>query len=383
MTRETKIGLLVGLGFIILFGLILGDRRPEAADADGTRVSVATRDIGELGPDPLEAVRRERQRNASSPPIPPDSRGGLPLLVPPPPEPDIARQDPVPQEPIVEPVPLEPRGNPQERPGHGIDLDDLRNAFRGGQPIREPIDSSAGANGAADRAAPAPSDRYHVVEEGETLSRISRRYFTTDRYYREIYEANRDVLPDVNSVRAGMRLRIPTLGGQAAVTPGGSATAGGTTPAAGTSYTVVQGDTLIGISRKVYGSDRHHQRILDANRATLPDARSLRPGQTLTIPSLPAAPPPVPAANPAGGTRSGAAVAGNADSGHRTVSYENLRETVARTYRVESGDTLSRIARRELNDDSEAAVRKLFEANRDVLESPNQLRVGVVLTVPR
>ena len=51
-------------------------------------------------------------------------------------------------------------------------------------------------------------------------------------------------------------------------------------------YVVQQGDTLYGISIKMYGSPRHVARIFAANRNTLPTRDSLSIGQTLRIPSL-------------------------------------------------------------------------------------------------
>jgi nucleoid-associated protein YgaU len=53
-----------------------------------------------------------------------------------------------------------------------------------------------------------------------------------------------------------------------------------------------------------------------------------------------------------------------------------------RAYVVRQGDTLTSIAKRAMNDDSRDAVRKLFEANRSRLASPNQLVVGMELTIP-
>jgi nucleoid-associated protein YgaU len=53
-----------------------------------------------------------------------------------------------------------------------------------------------------------------------------------------------------------------------------------------------------------------------------------------------------------------------------------------RSYVVQRGDRLRTIARRMMNDDSPAAVRKLFEANRGVLDSPDRLKIGVELKLP-
>jgi len=49
-------------------------------------------------------------------------------------------------------------------------------------------------------------------------------------------------------------------------------------------YVVQSGDTLSGISRKFYGSQRHWPKILNANRDILHDPNRLTPGLRLIIP---------------------------------------------------------------------------------------------------
>ena len=57
-------------------------------------------------------------------------------------------------------------------------------------------------------AAPAPA-RVHVVAEGDSLTRISARYYGTTNRWQDIYDANRDVLKCENALRPGQRLKIP------------------------------------------------------------------------------------------------------------------------------------------------------------------------------
>jgi TPR repeat protein/nucleoid-associated protein YgaU len=60
------------------------------------------------------------------------------------------------------------------------------------------------------RTAPAPAEvRYHTVTEGDSLSRISMRYYGTANRWQEIFNANRDVLQGSSVLRVGMQLRIP------------------------------------------------------------------------------------------------------------------------------------------------------------------------------
>jgi TPR repeat protein/LysM repeat protein len=54
-----------------------------------------------------------------------------------------------------------------------------------------------------------PAARVHVVVEGDSLTRISVRYYGTTNRWQEIYEANRETLRGENTLRPGQRLRIP------------------------------------------------------------------------------------------------------------------------------------------------------------------------------
>jgi len=175
--------------------------------------------------------------------------------------------------------------------------------------------------------------------------------------------------------------------------------------ARGRTYVVQAHDTLIGIARKLYGAgkDREYKRIYEANRGVMRSESDLSVGWELTIPPLPA---PAAASTPADGA-SGRLAAGQADRAagavgaadrtgqgrYITASMDDLPATLAhmgrgaapaagRSYVVQRGDRLRTIARRMMNDDSPAAVRKLFEANRGVLDSPDRLKIGVELKLP-
>jgi phage tail protein X len=51
--------------------------------------------------------------------------------------------------------------------------------------------------------------RRHIVQKGDTLQSISLRYYGTRSRFRDIYAANRDVMPNEGTLRIGMELRIP------------------------------------------------------------------------------------------------------------------------------------------------------------------------------
>lgn len=59
--------------------------------------------------------------------------------------------------------------------------------------------------------APAPmGPRTHVVQPGDTLFKLARMYYNNDqRMWRQIWQANKDKLPDPNKLTVGMELVIP------------------------------------------------------------------------------------------------------------------------------------------------------------------------------
>jgi len=60
----------------------------------------------------------------------------------------------------------------------------------------------------APAAAPA-AGRRHVVQPGDTLSKIALRYYNNRAKWRDIYEANRDVMKNESDLKVGVALKIP------------------------------------------------------------------------------------------------------------------------------------------------------------------------------
>lgn len=69
--------------------------------------------------------------------------------------------------------------------------------------------AKAKAKKTAQALASLPSDRIHVVQKGETLSKISLRYFGTPNRWKAIFEANRDRISNINSLKVGSKIVIP------------------------------------------------------------------------------------------------------------------------------------------------------------------------------
>ena len=283
MTRETRIGLLVGLGFIILFGLILG----------------MLNDYSEL-PRP---VRWTEQRSFEFWP----QAGDMP-------------------KPLAEPV----AALSQDQPG-GIEV-----------AMSDP--SWAGADGAAVVDASLTAQRSGIG--GESL-----------------------VVVDMAAHGAA-----PAVEGTADAAPKPQ------------TYTVQPNDSLSRIAKKFYGSEQKYRQLFEANRDVLKDENTLAVGQVLVIPEPPAAAdrgapvPPAPA-RPAGQGQH-YRVLEEAELGTFFAKAPKQPPGSGKTYVVRRGDNLTGIARRFLNDDSPAAVRRIYSANQDKLQSPDWLPVGVELKIP-
>ncbi|MCK5113710.1 MAG: LysM peptidoglycan-binding domain-containing protein [Phycisphaerae bacterium] len=151
-------------------------------------------------------------------------------------------------------------------------------------------------------------------------------------------------------------------------------------------YRVVDGDTLFRIAQKEYGraNGPKWRKIYEANRNKLSSPSAIRPGQTLVVPSLGQS---APAA--ASGASQRQALEHIRDHVSRrapvTTSVTALRNGItsrAKVHVVKSGDNLTKIARRHLGDTSSASIDKIFEANRDQLDDPNDVAIGMKLRIP-
>ncbi len=200
-------------------------------------------------------------------------------------------------------------------------------------------------------------------------------------------------------------------------------------------YKVAPKDTLYNIATKVYGrgNEQYYKLILEANRSTLSSAENLQVGQELVIPPLPpeatrvldgrglhdylkdltvvppkaGAPSPVPAVPapagapaPATSNLTPVAVAPKtlglvkldpssstpsplvAKSAPLAPAAKTAASKTGKTYTVRQGDNLTSIARIQMKDGSNDAVKKLLEANRGTLGGSDRLDIGMVLTIP-
>lgn len=69
-----------------------------------------------------------------------------------------------------------------------------------------------------------------------------------------------------------------------------------------------------------------------------------------------------------------------ADFSDVSATVTSTEQIVEQTYTIQKGDTLSKIAKEKLG--SAGEWKKLFDANRDVIEDPDRIFPGQVIKIP-
>lgn len=209
------------------------------------------------------------------------------------------------------------------RPSLSKALDDFRNQLENGLPVGASTDGM-GSQAATGNAAPQPTrdvptgpatagsvtripapeaaqaDRWHVVKDGETAFEITKKYYGDGNLWKKLQEANGDRIGKNGAVRIGVRIKLPPaemitgkpdrskiIPSDPTATPAKAEKPASTPrPAAAKvrTYTVLPGDTLIGIARKTLGSGKRADEIVDLNKGKLRDRNTVVVGMTLQLP---------------------------------------------------------------------------------------------------
>lgn len=53
--------------------------------------------------------------------------------------------------------------------------------------------------------------RFYVVVSGDSLSKIAKREYGDAQKWKQIFEANRDIIKDPNLIHPGQKLKLPPL----------------------------------------------------------------------------------------------------------------------------------------------------------------------------
>ena len=386
MTRETKIGLLLGLGVILLIGIILSDQisqRQQGNPADFTEFAGDTQRSIEA----TDAAPAPGYGQTYTPGRTPYTPSGTPA--------DNSTVNDVPEDFLVpedvrEEMGMQQASADREDTPAVINLPVL--ASNVDQPLRNQPEDDVPTLVVGDNLPDTPilaqgptanqtvvhntprnmptftgvSVIKHRVMPNENLTEISRRYYGNGDYWRAIMMANPDKVGQDGSVRSGVVLNIPKREDAAlgmnieSVSRESIQRVNPQAMIANQSKTIEikPGDTLSELASKYLGSAGRWDELLDANRDQLETATDLRVGMKLKLP---------------------------ADANLPRVSNQSRSNTPtpnrsSKTYTVKAGDNLTKIAEKTLGNGDK--WREIFDANRDTLSSADQVKVGQTLRIP-
>ncbi len=334
MTRETKIGLFVGMGVIILIGILISDHLSTVSQQQSAPLASAGAQMQPETLPPVPSGLGGPNVNAGIVTVPNGAAPHRDVV-------DLVAPPPVPPTPYTPPAndPVTFNNDPNAHTGNttGPVTHDTtsRNATTG----NTGTGTVAGLGGQFERVTAggtttntgttllntAPKQTVHFVKDGETLTAISRQYFGDQMHMQAIYEANKDKMSTIHSLRPGVRLVIPakatdtakvtdtkaidtkTVGTTTAglITDGITLTGNGTanntstgtttltTGATGKTnatlidYKIQEGETLSTIAEKIYGSKAAWQKLYAINKDRVPNPNRMKPGTVISVPKNP------------------------------------------------------------------------------------------------
>ena len=389
MARETKVGLIVGLGVILFVSVFVSDYLSVPESAEALSDAPAPNFVERTTNQPEFTLVREEETDSDTP-IATDPRDlaavsletieeiqGSPELGGPPPfreatEPltgTIDDSTPLAQAPEVNIGHGRPIGVGQIDDTHlardhqldagrtGPGLDAIGDTIR--VDIPEPVLRD-----------PQTATIKHTVKPGETLTSIARKHYDGDgNLWRSIRDANPGKVGANGEIVQGVVLTIPkrSIGTE---NPGGELA---DLEADETSrperkrvrvITVQEGQTVSELAYEHLGSANKWQLIMDVNTDVLEKPEHLRAGMKLRIPAERV----VEVIEEANEALAGPLKA-----------IEDATST-ASTYTVKEGDNLSTIAGKLLGDPNRSD--EIFQANKDKLNSADKIRVGMKLKLP-
>lgn len=372
MTRETKVGLLVGMGIILLIGIVVSDHLSSKSQQPPANFS-------DMGRETFNSLTNSRSYSLpNSVPVATPARTTLldradPMPLPneivSPPQPSLGEQ--------TSRYPLDPPSNTHytPQPSEPLSTPDAQPPIEP-QPVRRVEDMSeeqAIALGLRSRPVPPMASAlepqqprtagvYHTVSNGENLYMIAQRYLGSGEFWTLIRDANPRLVRADGTIMLGSHLLIPSKPQAAMLQANPTANLQSPTPAVVREITVESGQTLSELARKHLGSAADWDELLNANKDKLSRPEQLRAGMTLRLPEK------------------AIKRAAQSTPAVTTTTTTNTVTPSAKSYTIESGDTLSSIAAKTLG--SAGKWYKLYQHNKSTIDDPDNLTVGTTIKIP-
>ena len=131
---------------------------------------------------------------------------------------------------------------------------------------------------------------YYKVQSNDNLFKIAKKHYGDGQKWKKIFDANRDIMSDSNSLYIDQLLLIPDVSVENRPKESFITQVRGQLDNERSNnvdtHTVKAGDTLYRIAEEYYDDPNVWTKILEANKNTLEDAGSLKKGQVLIIPNL-------------------------------------------------------------------------------------------------
>jgi nucleoid-associated protein YgaU len=348
MTRETKIGLLVGLAFIIVIGILLSDHLTSATEPQQAELVQVAGNVrnGVTAP------------GTANPPITtvitPPANVAPQATVP-------TKEELTPKQPPVEIVQI--GGTSPQQPSHAITMKPQQPAAphqptlpsaRSQEPPITVVDASGPTSAKQTPAAPTTPP---VVPGNSSLAQVAR------TFNEEIVGANGQPLPKNESSRS--EPTKPTLAA-AALPPGAK------------QYKAEAGDSVSRLAARFLGGNTTANRnaIIAANPTLQKNPDIIVSGRTYVMPA-----PGAPVAPPAAATAAPSAPSpAPVEIVHAPAAPAVAPASAEHFYTVKNGDSLTKIAVEQLG--SAAAVPAIVDLNKETLKGKDVIRPNMKLRLP-
>ncbi|GAB4383811.1 MAG: hypothetical protein Kow0022_04560 [Phycisphaerales bacterium] len=279
MTREHKLALIVGFSLVLVVGILISDHLSPASLDEPLETLSFNLPLAE--PEPF-VVPSTRLREADSEP-PAQSETAPPALA--------SAQEPIalPSAETPKSVMSFPTGPVEIVQGSGQSAGSAMTADTSGSPVPGFVPVGPERSVRVQVTESAAVYAKYVVQEGDTVAGIARRFLGSDSRWPEIQALNPDRVGKDGSVRAGVTLKMPasSSGGGRLLNTQGSAPARTGAADAGSRriYVVKANDTLSQIAQRELGTSKRMEEILRLNKDKIRNPDEIYEGLKLVLPS--------------------------------------------------------------------------------------------------